>query len=209
MADRKTKYSKETISLLRSVVENRVNRRIVSPADFDYLSRTILNTIKQSVSATTLKRVWEYNNDVGSDYNPERFTLCILAAFVGYRDIEDFITKYNPDDNPVQSANYYGETIEQTNIPGNKLVEISWPPNRQCVLCRKNGKEFEVVYALNSKLQIGDIVEFASLTQNAPAYFSKVTRKGSHTAHTYVAGTQTGVTYRLIDSNNHNYIAKA
>lgn len=202
MADRKTKYSKELIALLRAEVENRVNRRIVSPADFDFLSQAILDAIKQPISPTTLKRVWGYINDVGTAYNPERFTLCILAVFVGYRDIEDFIDNYNSDDISVQSGNYFGETINYSDITENSFVELRWPPDRHCVLCRKYGKEFDVVHAVNAKLHQGDIVEFASLTQNAPAYFTKVTRKGSGMMHTYVAGTRTGITYRLIDPEN-------
>ena len=202
MAYRKTKYSAEMIALLRAEVENRVNRRIVSPTDFDFLSLAILDAVKQPISATTLKRIWGYINDVGSSYNPERFTLCILAAFVGYRDIEDFIDNYNSDDISVQSGNYFGETIKQTEIAENALVELCWPPDRRCVLSRKNSKEFDVVQAVNTKLRVGDIVEFASLTQNAPAYFTKVARKGTYMTHTYVAGTRTGITYRIIDSDN-------
>lgn len=200
MANRKTNYSKEIIERLRVAVETRVNRRIVTPADFDFLSQTILNEVKQSISATTLKRIWGYINDVGLRYNPERFTLCVLAIFAGYRDIEDFIDNYVSDDNIDASGNYFGETIEQKDIAENVLVELCWPPNRRCVMSRKTGKEFEVIQSVNAKLQPGDIVEFAGLTQNAPAYFTKVTRKGSKDTHTYVAGTRTGVTYRLIDS---------
>lgn len=202
MAYRKTKYSAEMIALLRAEVENRVNRRIVSPTDFDFLSLAILDAVKQPISATTLKRIWGYINDVGSSYNPERFTLCILSAFVGYRDIEDFIDNYNSDDISVQSGNYFGETIKQIEIAENAFVELCWPPDRRCVLSRKNSKEFDVVQAVNTKLRVGDIVEFASLTQNAPAYFTKVARNGSYMTHTYVAGTRTGITYRIIDSDN-------
>lgn len=202
MANRKTKYSAEMIALLRTEVESRVNRRIVSPTDFDFLSLAILDAVKQPISATTLKRIWGYINDVGSSYNPERFTLCILAAFVGYRDIEDFIDNYNSDDISVQSGNYFGETIKQSDIADKVFVELSWPPDRRCVLCRKNSKEFDVVQAVNTKLRVEDIVEFASLTQNAPAYFSKVMRKGSYMTHTYIAGTRTGITYRIIDPEN-------
>lgn len=98
MAERKIRYSQEIIAILRSEVENVVNRRIVSPADFDFLSQAILNAKKQPISPTTLKRIWGYVKDVGSAYNPERFTLCVLAGFVGYRDIEDFIENVNAND---------------------------------------------------------------------------------------------------------------
>ncbi|MBD5230437.1 MAG: hypothetical protein HDS69_10465 [Bacteroidales bacterium] len=202
MAERKTKYSQEIIAILRSEVENVVNRRIVSPADFDFLSQTILNAVKQPISPTTLKRIWSYVKDVGSAYNPERFTLCILAGFVGYRDIEDFIENFNAEDTTTQSGNYFGETISFKEIPVNGKVELRWTPDRVCVLKRISAAEFEVEVSRNAKLRVGDVVEFALLTQNAPAFFSKVMRAGSELVHTYVAGMRTGVTYRILDPND-------
>lgn len=49
MAERKIRYSQEIIAILRSEVDNVVNRRIVSPADFDFLSQAILNAKKQPI----------------------------------------------------------------------------------------------------------------------------------------------------------------
>lgn len=199
MAERKTKYSQELIATLRSEVENVVNRRIVSPADFDFLSQAILRSVRQPISPTTLKRIWGYVKDVGSAYNPERFTLCILAVFVGYRDIEDFIENFNSEDTTVQSGNFFGETISSDEIADHAFVELRWPPDRVCVLTRKEGNVFDVIHSKNSKLRTGDVVEFTSLTQNAPAFFSKVLRTGSDIPHTYVAGTRSGITYRILD----------
>lgn len=199
MADRKIKYSQELISTLRVEVESVVNRRIVSPADFDFLSQAILRSVRQPISPTTLKRIWGYVKDVGSAYNPERFTLCILAVFVGYRDIEDFIENFNSEDAMAQSGNYFGETITSGAISDCAFVELRWPPDRMCVLARKKGNEFDVISSKNSKLRAGDVVEFTSLTQNAPAFFNKVIRAGSDIPHTYVAGTRSGITYRILD----------
>lgn len=198
MAERKIKYPQELIATLRAEVENVVNRRIVSPADFDFLSQAILEAVKQSISPTTLKRLWGYVKDVGSAYSPERFTLCVLAAFVGYRDIEDFIDNFGADESMSQSSNYFGTTINANEISADAAVELRWPPDRRCLLRRMDGRRFEVIESENAKLQKGDVVEFPSLTQNAPAYFSKVERPGSAAVHTYVAGTRTGITYRII-----------
>lgn len=200
MAERKIRYSQEIIAILRSEVENVVNRRIVSPADFDFLSQAILNAKKQPISPTTLKRIWGYVKDVGSAYNPERFTLCVLARFVGYRDIEDFIENVNANDKMTQSGNYFGETISSAEIPFNCSVELRWTPDRVCVLKRISSVEFEVEMSKNAKLRKGDVVEFASLPQNAPAFFSKVVHADSELVHTYVAGTRTGVTYHIFDT---------
>lgn len=198
MAERKIKYTKELIAALRSEVENVVNRRIVSPADFDFLSKAILDAVKQPISSTTLKRIWGYVKDVGSHYNPERFTLCVLAIFVGYRDIEDFMENFNSEDPSVESGNYFGKTICADEIPEDALVELRWVPDRICVLTRKSGNEFEVIHSKNAKLHVADVVEFTSLTQNAPAFFSKVLREGSDIPFTYVAGTRSGITYRIL-----------
>lgn len=58
-----------------------------SPKDFEVLHQHIFEKIHQSISTSTLKRVWGYM----SGYSSVRpHTLDLLARYIDYRDFEDF-----------------------------------------------------------------------------------------------------------------------
>ena len=75
------------IERLRTDIETQVGRKIRTPKDFDFLSACIAEHLHQTVSTSTLKRVWNY---VASDATPRLSTLDILAQFVGFKDWEDY-----------------------------------------------------------------------------------------------------------------------
>ena len=53
-------YKKEDFDRLKNEVETLVGRKIVSPRDFDFLSRQIEGNTQETVSVSTLKRLWGY-----------------------------------------------------------------------------------------------------------------------------------------------------
>ncbi len=189
------KVSQEGINHLRRCVENYLDRRIVTPADYDYLSMQISERVRKQVSTTTLKRVWGYVCDKGEDYKPGRYTASALAALVGYRDYEDFISAYN--DGEIQSAEYSGESLPVTNLLMGERVELQWIPERRCLLEFLGGNLFRVLESRNSKLMEADLVECAIFVQHAPAYFSRVIRNG-YPGACYIAGSRTGIRWKLI-----------
>ena len=189
------KISQEGVAALRSQVETYVDRRIVTPADYDYLSRAIREQVKLSVSATTLKRIWGYVRDTGDEYMPGRYTMCALAQFIGFRDYEDFVDAYNTGE--VQSRAYRGETVMSADIAEGSIIEVCWAPGRRIHLQALGGCSFKVVEATNAKVIANDVVECASFTQNAPLYFNRVLRHGE-APMSYVAGSRSGIRFRLL-----------
>ncbi len=190
------KITQEGIKVLRESVENYLDRRMVTPTDFDYLSLIIDEWVHKSVSATTLKRVWGYVRDNGDDYIPGRYTASALAQLIGYRDYEDFVAVHNEGD--VQSAEYSGESLASETLQAGDRIEIKWTPGRRCVLEYVGDKTFNVVEAVNSRLLVGDRVECAIFMQRAPLYFSRVSRAGQPDA-TYIAGSRTGIRWTRLD----------
>lgn len=188
------KISREGIQALRKHVETYLDRRIVTPTDYDYLSLIISERVHKSVSATTLKRVWGYVRD-NEDYKPGRYTASALAELVGYRDYEDFVLAYN--DGEVQSARYSGDSMPATDFTCGERVELQWLPGRRCVLEYERDSIFRVLESHNSKLRVGDRVECAIFMQRAPLYFSRVSREGQADS-TYIAGSRTGIRWQLI-----------
>lgn len=71
---------------LLKVVEQKLQRKVKSRGDFDYLSKKIQETVHESLSPNTLMRLWGYREHV----NARESTLDILARFVGYEDYTHF-----------------------------------------------------------------------------------------------------------------------
>lgn len=187
------KITREGVSELRQAVETFIDRRIKTPADFNYLADAIREHSRLSLSATTLKRTWGYIRDTGKEYLPGRYTLCVLARFIGYRDYEDFLDRATH----FQSATYIGQTLDCASLDSGAEVLVRWEPGRLCRLRHIEGTAFEVIESVKGKLQSGDRVECGSMTQNAPLYFSRVNRSGEEMM-TYVAGTRSGIRFELL-----------
>jgi len=91
----KYKCCKESIFIEASImeyenlcraVEEKLHRKMHTPADFDYLSDQLQKQIGSSVSSSTLMRLWGYRPSVTVRTN----TLDILARFIGYEDYTHF-----------------------------------------------------------------------------------------------------------------------
>jgi len=77
----------QAIEQLRAAVEAAEGMRMKSPKDFEILHQHIFEKIHQSISTSTLKRVWGYM----SGYSSVRpHTLDLLARYIDYRDFDDF-----------------------------------------------------------------------------------------------------------------------
>lgn len=78
------------IALLRQKIEEKVGRQMYTPKDFEHLSTCIFNELHESVSPSTLKRMWGY---VSTSSMPRESTLDILSQFLGYDDWQAYCDK--------------------------------------------------------------------------------------------------------------------
>ena len=69
------------IERLRISIETAIDRQIRTPKDFEYLATCIFNKLHQTISISTLKRLWGY---VPSSTVPRELTLDLLAQFLDY-----------------------------------------------------------------------------------------------------------------------------
>lgn len=72
---------------LRESIEVQVDRKMRTPKDFDYLSEQIFKSVHQTISPTTLKRLWGYLSEATV---PRPSTLNILSQFIGYDSWDAF-----------------------------------------------------------------------------------------------------------------------
>lgn len=190
MGNRK-KPESEALARLRIDVEWFISRKLVSPADFVFLSDRLQRDGHGYVSPTTLKRVWGYIADKGDEYSPSNFTLRALCALLGFSDWTEYC-----DANPtLQSKEYSGHFIETRFLPLDTELTLLWNPNRRIRLRHIKPSLFEVIENENSRLHVGDVVECGCLTQHAPAFF-RVFRQNV-VPLTYVAGSAQGIFFMV------------
>jgi hypothetical protein len=77
----------EALARLRNLIEEKVGRKMKTPKDFDFLAEQIFDKLHESVSATTLKRIWGYLTEPST---PRLSTLDLLAQFIDYKDWDSF-----------------------------------------------------------------------------------------------------------------------
>lgn len=82
----------EALSRLLGQVEEKVDRKMKTPKDFDFLVGQIYEETHRSISASTLKRLWGY---VDSYPSIRESTLNLLAQFVGYESYSHFLQQFH------------------------------------------------------------------------------------------------------------------
>ena len=86
---------KRPIENLKREIGLKFGRTIESAADFDLLSIAIQQATSETISPSTLKRIFGY---VRSDAAPSATTLSILSRYVGYTGWSDFCRNYIPSE---------------------------------------------------------------------------------------------------------------
>ena len=76
-------YNPEDFERLKQEVETLVGRSVKTPKDFEFLSRQIGGYTNETISVSTLKRMWGY---VASPCKPSKYNLNLLSRMVGYSD---------------------------------------------------------------------------------------------------------------------------
>ena len=83
----------QALAKLRDKIEETIGRKMKTPKDFDFLSEQVFEKLHETVSATTLKRIWGYLPETSV---PRISTLDILSQFVGYTDWASFMEQTKP-----------------------------------------------------------------------------------------------------------------
>lgn len=79
---------KQALAKLRDKIEDAIGRKMKTPKDFEFLSEQVFEKLHETVSATTLKRIWGYLSEASI---PRISTLDILSQYVGYTDWASFM----------------------------------------------------------------------------------------------------------------------
>lgn len=176
---------------LRHRIENSVNRKIQTPADFDFLRGIIWDRTHEQISASTLKRIWGYIDGVDETRNS---TLNILARSLGYENWDNFIEKLKQEEHN-NSDFILSHAIESKNLDLGDTVKIAWQPNRVCLLKYIGNDTFRIEDAINSKLKIGDTFRCSLFILGEPVYINELRQNnGTSEPKLFVIGNKSGLT---------------
>lgn len=178
------------INYLMSLVEQKFRKCVKTSTDFNALASEIECETGESVSASTLKRMWGY---VNMNPVPRQSTLDILAKYIGKDNFKSFCEDLK-NSQAFNSMFFSADFICSRNLKPEECVEIGWDPDRNVRLKYLGGSQFEVLSSLNSKLAPGDRFLAANFIKGHPLYLSQILRDGEHTP-SYIAGSHGGLTH--------------
>lgn len=188
------KNEQNQIMHLRECVEQVVGRKIKHPKDFSYLSKQVEGYVGQSISISTLKRVWGY---VSSQSELSKYTLDTLSKMVGYVSWEAFC---NEGEDGAESSHHIvcRKLFTSALTPGDQLC-IVWKPERK-VTVRFEGQDlFLVLESINSKLAAGDLFHCLQFIEHQPLVLFGLYRQGMPPSD-YICGRQGGIVWNFIDN---------
>lgn len=177
------------IEELKILVEQKYGRVLGTSTDFEEFSFFLSKEMNVGISASTLKRLYGYVND---SHKPRVFTLDILSQYLGHKNFSDFVlwlktsTKYN-------SSFFNAGQITSNEIKVGTQLAIGWSPNRLIKLSYLGDSLYEVTYAENSKLQVGDRFVTGCFIKGQPIFLPFIERNGKRTPP-FVGGRNGGLT---------------
>lgn len=178
--------------VLCDAVEQKFGKKMQTPLDFECLEEKIAIKTKERVSASTLMRIWGYRQGVST----RQTTLDVLARFLGYADYITFCQWAPENNDEPQSDEVMACHLRTADMTAGQQVELSWYPDRWCVVQLQQGKRFEVVEAEQTKLSVGDTFECDIFIEGEPLYMSQLVHEG-RPPMVYVAGKKSGIHFSL------------
>ena len=174
------------ISELKKRIEGNLKRKIRTPNDFIFLVDAVWERTHQTISPTTLKRLWGYID--GADETRDS-TLHILSMFLGFDNWDAFVKEIGQDSgsDPVTSPH-----IKADDLNLGDRVFVSWKPDRRCTFRYLGSQKFIVEQAENSKLKVGNTFYANLFILGEPLYLSDLVQ-GNNLPLAYVVGNKDGL----------------
>lgn len=186
------------ITLLRQQVELKLKRTPRLPRDFEWLSEQLMAAMRESVSGSTLRRLWGVNNE---GVSPSRYTLDVLARFVGCTGYDDFCSRQARQADENASKLVVGQSVEADKLPVGARLILKWTPGRTCVVRHQGDARFVIERAENTHLSVGDTFSCHLFINGEPASLSEVSGPG-HYYPVYMIGRIGGISVEVMSSSN-------
>ena len=168
------KEDKEALAAIVRITNENLGYEPTTPTGFNDLSRQIQQITGDSLSLSSIKRIWGYIPYNG-DFSPT--TLNILARYNGMKDWESFKKSLSNNTNTDDQSGFHDNAITDTSkyIPGDR-IELSWNDGKECELECVGPMRFRILRSKNIKLKSSDIVTLHTLCIGQPVYISDIIR---------------------------------
>jgi hypothetical protein len=174
-------------SVIKDKLEVRFGQSVRYSKDCEALAADISCNTSHTVSGSTIKRLLGFVKGI---QEPRLYTLDAIAEYLGHPSFDDLIKEF---DNSTFSSFNVIENLSVKDIECNQLVKFTYKPNREITVKYLKGTTFEIVDAINSKLQKGDFISFNQIVLSHPLFIQEVIRKQNNLGQ-YVAGKISGIT---------------
>lgn len=175
-------------------VEERAGIRMETKRDYKILSELIAQELNETLSYSTLMRIWGYRLSLSG---PSAYTLKVLARYLGYTDYIDYCEKSH-NDKCESSFIISAQSIMSEKLRVGTRLLLSWCPNRECEVVYLGNMNFRVLSVKNAKLPQGCLFACPSLSQGEPLYADNVEYNG-HILGSYVAGRENGIRFKILE----------
>lgn len=176
-------------------IETALGQRMQTPKDFEMLRTRIYARLHVYVSRTTLMRVWGYVNE---EVTPRTSTLNILAAFLGYRDWEEYqqqtLLPKDQQSSPVMNRRL---SVTTAMARGDRL-RLTWQSSRVCDVEYLGDLTFQVIASENTRLRRGDAFQCSLIVEGEPLYIDNLVQEDRNPI-AYVCGKKSGVTFEYLE----------
>lgn len=203
MAIYKDNQTQTGIEKLRETIERVLNHKLHTPKDFVMLSRKIFEQQKQTVSATTLKRIWNYLKN--EHVETRETTLNILARFAGYKSWEFFLECYHDSDSLENEKIILSDPILPESLQYGQQIQLTWHHHSYCIIQYLGNRKFKVLKSCNSLLREDDRFECYFMLNYEPVYLLNL-QHYSNVIHAFVLGQNGGVSISILKNGVYNYI---
>ena len=175
------------LEALRAAAEREVGREMRLPSDFEYLMKAIEQKTGEHISTNTLKRLWGYLEGYTTS---RRFTLNVIARYVGYRSWDDYCLHLNTT---AASQIFDTQVIDCEVLEVGTQLVLKWHPGREVRLKYNGDNMFTVIASHKAKLAVGDTFKCQAIIPGEPLVVSSLMHQGLGHPVNYICGKQGGV----------------
>lgn len=152
----------EDIKRLIDHVEKVMGKSMQAPRDFMMLYEQLKDFTGDSISISTLKRIWGYTH---TDTSFSLHSLDLLSRMVGYNNWDSFLK----DESDIPTSQVFdNKKLKSFSLEPDEKMKLTWQPNRVVLVEYQGCNKFKVLESQNSKLQTGDVFHCEQFMESKP-----------------------------------------
>lgn len=183
---------------LQEDLETLAGRKMQTRRDFDVLAEIVLQRTGETISATTLRRFWGYQ-ETGNGRTTAAHTLNQLCRAVCGKDWAEYCAMTAAKGGNDSSSDFIVENVllRSTSLVFGDQVVLTWTPCRRVLIEFQGEDVFRVLESEHSKLEVGDTFHCSQFIAGEPLVCHSLIRPGMPTTN-YVCGKQGGIRWSRV-----------